>query len=197
MPTYPTMNGFGQDQYFDQMATALPGARVFASDNHLTDAYIVDPAIGINGLEAGIGVIAKKAPDFVRPGHNQLMAALPTAETTAADFEGVVYRTQQMDSNAAGRACMMAGSMCNVMRSARVGGRIWALLTEGSTDIGTIVYWVIKDTTSHGKPIGSFAGTDMGGDAIALTNVRFIATIGPVTADNYTIGAIEMGLVKA
>lgn len=197
MPLIPKPHTFGQTEYFDQMATALPGARVFASDNHLTDAYIVAPTVGDDGLIAGIGVAASKSADFIRPGINQLQVGLPTATSTAADFEGIVYRNQQMGTNLKGQACAMAGDMCNVMRGDRVGGRIWGLLTDGSIDIAGTVYWIIKDTTNHGKPIGSFAASDMGGDAIALTNVRFMATLGPVTNDNYTIGAIEMGLVKA
>lgn len=197
MPTFPRTNEFLQSQYFDQMGAALPGARVFASDNHLTDAYITDPTIDDTGLLAGIGVIAKKNPDFTRPGMNQLIAALPTATTTAADFEGVVYRTQQMGSNAKGQACNYAGGMCQVMRGDRVGGRIWGLLVDGATDIDGTVYWIIQDTTNHGKPIGSFSGVGIGADTIPLTNARFMATVEAVTDDNFTIGAIEMGLVRA
>lgn len=197
MPLIPQKHAFGQSEYFDQMTTALPGSRVFASDNHLTDAYIVAPTVDGDGLIAGIGVVANKSADFVRPGINQMQAALPTDASTADDFEGVVYRTQQMGTNLKGQACAMAGDMCNVMRSARVGGRIWAFLADGTVDIGGAVYWIIKDTTSHGKPIGSFAGSNMGGDAIELPNVRFIATVGVAATNDYTIGAIEMGLVKA
>lgn len=194
MPYFPQKHNFGQSEYFDQMSTALPGSRVFASDNHLTDAYIVAPAVDNDGLIAGIGVVAAKSADYIRPGINQLQVALPTATSTAADFEGIVYRNQQMGTNLKGMACAMSGDMCNIMRSARVGGRIWVLLADGAIDIGGAVYWIVKDTTSHDKPIGSFASSSLGGDAILLPNVRFIATIAAVTTNDYTIGAIEMGL---
>ena len=33
---------------------------------------------------------------------------------------------------------------------------------------------VVKDTTSHGLPVGSFVGTEITGDTVALTNVQWV-----------------------
>jgi hypothetical protein len=169
--------GFAQSQYVDQQATALPGALAFASDERLVDSYIVAASVGPDGLEAGLGVVATVLSadehNGQREGMNTKFAALPAAGNTADAFEGITVRNQQMDTNANGHACWFAGRMCNVLRAKRVGGRVWVLLSNGSSTIDGTVYWIISDTTSHGKPIGSFSSAALGADTVELTNARF------------------------
>lgn len=188
--------GFAQSQYVDQMATALPGALAFASDQWLIDTAIVDPATSAAGLIAGIGVTLPVIPVAERTGHrvgvNNRYATAPTAATTADLFGGVTVRNQQMDSNSDGDACWFANRACNVIRANRVGGRIWVRLVNGSAAPDGTVYWIISDTTSHGKQIGAFSGTAMGADTVALTSALFKSEADAST--EATIALIELAL---
>lgn len=169
--------GFAQSTYVDQMGTALPGSLAFASDQWLIDSFIVHPNIGANGLEAGLGVIASAIPaaehEGTRAGMNTKYVGLPAAGATATNFAGISVRNQQMDTNVNGHACWFANRMCNVMRSKRVGGRVWVQLTNGSSAVDGAVYWIISNTTAHDKPIGSFSATALGADTVQLTNAKF------------------------
>ena len=60
-----------------------------------------------------------------------------------------------------------------VVELARVGGRIWVTAGNAAT-ANTAAHLVVKDTTSHGLPVGSFVGTEITGDTVALTNVQWV-----------------------
>lgn len=193
---FTPQSGFAQSVYHDQMATALPGQLVHASDNILVDSYIVDPSIGNDGLEAGFGFVASAIPandrEGFREGMNMVYASLPTDTTVPEDFAGITVRNQQMDTNAHGRACWFANRLCNGMRSNRVGGRIWVHLSIGSTAYDTPVNLVVADTTGHGKPIGTFSAVAIVNDTIELYGAKFKSN-SDATA-NSTIAIVEMGL---
>lgn len=192
--TYIPRAGFAQSEYVDQMGTALPGQLTYASDQWLIDSYVVAPATDGNGIEAGLGFVAAAIPDAdragARAGLNIKYAGLPAAGATAADFAGITVRNQQMDSNVAGHACWFAGRMCNGIRANRIGGRIWVQLSSGSAAVDAPVFWIISDTTGHGKPIGSFAGAALGADTVQLTNAVFKSAADSSTAA--TIAVIEL-----
>lgn len=173
----PVMMGFAQSTYLDQQGTALPGSLAFCSDTDLIDSFIVDPDIGDLGLTAGIGVVIRPAEATQRAGLNNFYVGLPDADSTAADFAGVLIRNQQMGTNGEGQACWFGRQMCNVARASRVGARIWVPLNEGSvSDIGGgAAHWIIADSTGHGQPIGSFTSVAITGDTILLTKARFIS----------------------
>ena len=188
--------GFMQSTYKDQMGTALPGQITHNSDVWLTDTYIVHPDIGGMGMEAGLGFVAPIIPADQRGGFREGMnvkyATPPSAGITADDFEGVTVRNQQMDTNVAGHACWFAGRTCNGMRAKRVGGRIWAQLSNGAATVDGAVFWIISDTTGHGKPIGSFSGAAIGVDTVELANCLFASATD--SASGFSIAVIELGL---
>lgn len=186
--------GFAQSTYKDQMGSALPGQLVYASDVRLVDSYIVDPAIGSDGLEAGIGFVASAIPadqrEGSREGMNMFYASLPGTSSTASDFEGITVRNQQMDTNASGHACWFANRACNAVRAKRIGGRIWVQLTNGAATVGEAPNWIVSDTTGHGKPIGSFSGVAITGDTVALTNAVFKSNVD--AASGFSIAIVEL-----
>lgn len=192
--------GFAQSTYVDQMATALPGSLAFASDINLVDAAIVDAAAPASGLIAGIGIVLSPIPVAKqggnRPGMNQFYASLPTASSAAIDFGGILVRNQQMDSNSDGDACWFAGRACNVLRSERVGGRVWVRLVNGSAAVGGTLYWIVSDTTDHGFPIGSFSASaitkDSKTDTIALSGPAFCSVAD--ASGGATIALVELGI---
>lgn len=197
---YTPLKGFGQSQYFDQQATALPGSIAYASDNWLIDsAYVANPATENDApvfLAAGLGVVVTPNTSPERQGLNMKIATAPTASTTAADFAGVVVRNEQMSANERGNAGMYSGSMLNIMRPVRAGGRIWVSLAKGAaaSTYGGAVYWVVADTAGTGKAIGSFTTAAVSGDTVALTDAKFLGefTYDDSKCDN--IALIELGV---
>lgn len=144
-------NGFMQEFYHDQQGTALPGSLAFAGDCCLIDSYITGE-VGDDGLEAGLAVVAapvSSAP--VRAGLNQESVTLPDSTTSSGQLAGITVRNQQMNSNAAGRACWFAGELCNLARAGRAGARLWVQLAEGALPaLGGNVY-VCVDGACAGK----------------------------------------------
>lgn len=126
----PQKNAFAQSKYYDQMASALAGMLAFASDKNLVDPFIVG-AVGNDGLEAGLAVVAGPAQDVKRPGMNEQVVTLPASGAAAESIVGVVVRNQQMRTNTAGKACLFEGDMCSVARTGRSGARIWVQLADG------------------------------------------------------------------
>ena len=188
--------GFAQSLYVDQIGTALPGSLAFTSDQRLVDSFIVSPTVGPNGLEAGLGVITSVIPALevsgTRAGMNTKYAGLPAVGATAANFAGISVRNQQMDSNVAGHACWFSNRLCNVIRSNRVGGRVWVQLSNGSSVVDGAVYWIISNTTAHGKPIGSFSATALGADTVQLTTAKFKSASD--ASSEVTIALVELAL---
>lgn len=169
----PVRNGFVQDTYADQMESAYAGMLANASDINLCDSYIAGDTADPNGLLAGIGVVETESTDPTRPGVNEQIANYPAAGAAVADFAGITIRSEQMGTNADGNPCKFAGEMINVLRSKRVGGRPWVMLTNGATSFGGTAYWIISDTTGHGHQVGSFSAVALGVDTVQLTNVKF------------------------
>lgn len=186
--------GFAQSTYVDQMATALPGALAYASDERLVDSAVVDTSV-TGGLVAGVGVVLTPIPEAnrvgARPGLNNFVAKLPETGATEATFGGIVVRNQQMETNGLGQACWFPKRMCNVLRSDRVGGRVWGRLVSGASVVDGPVYWVIADTAGTGKTIGGFAGAAVAGDTVELTNAKFKSVADASTGE--VIVLIEIG----
>ena len=90
-----------------------------------------------------------------------------------AQLYGVTVRNQQCRTDGNNVSGWGDGDVCNVMRTARVGGRIWVTAGNAAT-ANTAAHLVVKDTTSHGLPVGSFVGTEITGDTVALTNVQWV-----------------------
>lgn len=171
MATYNPQRGFAQSVYYDQQATAYAGMPYSSSDYDLIDSLFVTSASGVDantGLLAGIAVGMQQSAQQLRPGINYQTVKTPLA--TAADFYGVTVRNQQMRTNPAGFPCWFDGDVANVMRWTRAGGRIWVLLTNGTTVADTAPYVIVANTTNHNKPIGSFSGVAISGDTVQLTN---------------------------
>lgn len=196
----PVAAGFAQSTYLDQMGTALPGQIANASDQWLIDTAIVHPDAGPDGLVAGIGVVLPVIPAAERTGYrlgiNNTYAQLPTTTTTADDFGGILVRNQQMDSNSAGDACWFPRRASNVMRSNRVGGRIWVRLVNGAAVINGPVYWIISDTTSHGFQIGAFSAVAIGADTIELPGIAFRSEHDATGENGAQIALVELGRIS-
>lgn len=180
-------NAFMQTKYVDQQATALPGDLAYASDVTLIDAAVVAMPEGSEKelLAAGLGVVRAYSANASRPGMNSTTVSPVSSTTTAATFYGITIRNQQCQTDENGVSGWGDGRLCNVMRADRVGGRVWVKAVNAAT-AGSAAYLVIQDTTSHGFPIGSFAGTEITTDSVALTNVKWVTSA----------AAGELGLVE-
>lgn len=169
----PVRNGFVQNAYADQMETAYVGMLANASDINLCDSYVAGDDADPDGLLAGIGIVETESTDPTRPGVNEQIANYPSAGKMAASFAGITVRNEQMGTNANGNPCRFAGEMINVLRSKRVGGRIWVMLSNGISSFDGKVFWIVSDTTGHGHQIGSFSAVAIGADTVELANVKF------------------------
>ena len=200
-------NGFMQAAYVDQQGTALPGDLAYASDVDLIDACVVSMPAGSEGdlLPVGVGVVGAYSADASRPGMTSVKVSPVGADTTAAQLYGVTVRNQQCRTDGNNVSGWGDGDVCNVMRTARVGGRIWVTAGNAAT-ANTAAHLVVKDTTSHGLPVGSFVGTEITGDTVALTNVQWVTAasagslglLGDQLADllgGLSLGAFEAGEV--
>jgi hypothetical protein len=137
MPIYSPGSGFGQGTYSDQMGTQLPGMLANASDINLADsASLTATGTLSGGLAAGslcyMGYTSG-GKSGGRAGSNSMVASA-TAITPIS--WGVIIRTQQMRTNAGGLGCVADGDMATLLRSDRVGGRVWVLCT--STNIPAV-----------------------------------------------------------
>ena len=128
-------NGFMQAAYVDQQGTALPGDLAYASDVDLIDACVVSMPAGSerNLLPVGVGVVGAYSADASRPGMTSVKVSPVGADTTAAQLYGVTVRNQQCRTDENNVSGWGDGDVCNVMRTARVGGRIWVTAGNAAT----------------------------------------------------------------
>lgn len=187
----PVRDGCVQSTYADQMESAYAGQLANASDFNLTDSYLVSHGVDPDGLVAGVGVVEKDVGAPTRPGVNESSVGYPAAGATADDFEGVMVRAAQMGTNSAGKPCMWGGEMCNVLRKARIGGRIWVMLSAGTTAKKGAAHWIVSDTGGHGHQVGSFSAVSLGADTVELPFMCFMGAF-TAPADGYVAAKVEI-----
>lgn len=161
----PRKHGFAQEQYYDQQATALPGMLANASDINLCDSAFISDTYP-DGLTAGTAVCAVPATKSNRPGVNFAMVRPMYPGATGNAIAGIVVRNQWMRTNDKGEACFFKEDICNVLRTSRVGGRIWVKFVGNETAVQNgKVYCVVNDTAGHGYTIGAFSAAAIAGTA--------------------------------
>lgn len=165
-----TKFGFVQSAVFDQMGVSLEGRLVNASDINLCDAISVGET---NGIGVGLGVSVASLSGAIKPGINSQQLKLPTSESTAADFAGILVRTDTGRTDADGNNYMGYKEMGTLLRKDRVGGRIWIKAQDAITAGGNL-YWVIADTANSGKKIGGFVGTAVSNDTVLIPGVKVL-----------------------
>lgn len=182
MSTYMgTMFGTIQTKVYDQMATANHAQLANASDYNLCDSISIGQP---EGVPLGAGVIVSTI-DSHRAGINSHEALLPTSASTAADFKGFIVRSAAASTTADMLNIVRAKRMGTILRSERVGGRIWLQMSNAFVE-GTRPYWRIKtDVTTDTTPLGFISGSAISGQA---TIPATFATGTLTFADNPTDG---------
>lgn len=166
-----TKFGFVQDAVYDQMGISQEGRLANASDINLCDAVSIGEE---NGIGVGLGVSISTISGAIKPGINSDQLKLPTSESTAADFAGILVCTDTGHTDADGRNYMAHKEMGTLLRKERVGGRIWIKAQDAITTGGNL-YWVIADTANSGKKIGGFVGTAVANDTVLVPGVKVVA----------------------
>ena len=166
-----TKFGFVQTAVYDQMGISQEGRLANASDINLCDGVSVGEA---NGVGVGLGVSFAALAGVKKAGINDTKCVLPTAGTAEDKFAGIVVKTDTCRTDENGRNYIAEAEIASVLRSDRVGGRIWVKAQEALT-AGAPIYWIIANTTGHGLAVGGFTGTAHGADTVALTKVRVTA----------------------
>lgn len=166
-----TKFGFVQSAVYDQMGVSLEGRLANASDINLCDAYSVGEEAGIG---VGLGVSISALSGVLKPGVNSEEVKLPTAASTAADFGGILIRTDTGHTDADGKNYMAHKEMASVLRSNRVGGRVWVKAYNTITAGGNL-YWIKNNSSDSSLPIGGFAGSAISSDTVQLNGVRVIS----------------------
>ena len=166
-----TKFGFVQSAVYDQMGVSLEGRLANASDINLCDAVSIGEE---NGIGVGLGVAVATLSGAIKPGINSEQLKLPTSESTAADFAGILVRTDTGRTDANGNNYMGYKEVGTLLRKERVGGRIWILAQDAITTGGNL-YWVIADTANSGKKIGGFVGTAVANDTVLIPGVKVVA----------------------
>lgn len=186
--------GFVQQNYYDQMATALDGDLAYASDINLVDAAIVAmPALQEDRLlQAGRAVIARYSDTAPRPGATSMLVMPPTAATTPADIYGITVRNEQMETDAQGRNGWGDGRACNVLRKDRVGGRVWPVAWNAA-QVNTPAYVIIKDSSGHGFPIGGLCGSEIAGALLPASAGYLVGgAVTPASLKTVTSGGFDI-----
>ena len=170
-----TKFGFIQSTVYDQMGVALEGRLANASDINLCDGICVGES---GGIGVGLGVAVSALSGAKKTGINDTKCVLPTSSSIAADFAGVVVRTETGRTDASGKSYVAQNDMATVLKSNRVGGRIWVKAYATITTGGNI-YWIIDNSVDSDQIIGAFTGSAItsGGDTdtVQLTNVKVLA----------------------
>lgn len=163
-----TKFGFVQSAVYDQMGISQEGRLANASDINLCDGVSVGE---FNGIGVGLGVTFSALADIKKAGINDTKCLLPTHDSAEVNFAGIVVKTDTCRTDEYGRNYVAEQEIASVLRSDRVGGRIWVKAQEALT-AGSVIYWIIADTTGHGLTVGGFTGTEHGADTVALPKVK-------------------------
>lgn len=190
-----TKFGFVQSAVYDQMGVSLAGRLANASDINLCDAVSVGETAGIG---VGLGVAVAAISGAIKPGINSLELKLPTGASTAADFAGILVRTDTGRTDADGENYIGHKEIGTLLRANRVGGRIWIKAIDALT-AGAPLYWVVADTAKTGKKIGGFVGKAVSGDTVELKGIKVLTSaaagglalveLGVETDTTYTAGS--------
>ena len=162
-----TKFGFVQSAVYDQMGVSLAGRLANASDINLCDAVSVGETAGIG---VGLGVAVSALSGAIKPGINALELKLPTSSSTAADFAGILVRTDTGRTDADGNNYIGHKEIGTLLR-----GRIWIEAQDAIT-AGAPLHWVIADTAGTDKKIGGFVGTAVANDTVELKGIRVLTS---------------------
>jgi hypothetical protein len=182
-PIYSPGSGFGQGSYPNQMGTALPGSLFSASDINLADSVTMSCPTAFEGsILAGSLVYLgyTKGQSGGRVGLNTMVAS--STVITPASF-GVVIRTQQTPTNSRGLGCVADGSMVTVLRSDRVGGRVWVLCTDTNVPaVGARTAYIFDGSVQTGALALTSANVGTAVDHIIVHAIESMAGVGMTLA---------------
>ena len=164
-----TKFGFVQTTVTDQIGVALEGRLANASDINLCDGV----SAGEN-IPVGYGVVYSALAGALKAGINSEQVKLPTASAQAADFGGIVVRTETGHTDVNGVNYTAEKEIATVLRSDRVGGRIWVKAQSAITKGGDL-YWVVADDADAGLTAGGFAGSLVASKTVKLSGVKVIS----------------------
>lgn len=162
-----TKFGFVQSAIYDQMGISQEGRLANASDINLCDGLSVGET---NGIGVGLGVTVAALSGAKKAGINDECVKLPTSSATYADFAGILIATDTCRTNEAGRNYIAKEEIGTVLRSKRVGGRVWVKAQEALTK-GQAIYWIVNNATGHSLEIGGFTGTAHSSDTVELSGL--------------------------
>lgn len=162
-----TKFGFVQTSVTDQMGVALEGRLANASDINLCDGISAGEDVPV-----GYGVVYSVLAGALKAGINSEQVKLPTGDSIAADFGGIVIRTETGHTDTNGVSYTAQKEIATVLRSDRVGGRVWV---KAQSAINKDLYWVIADDSVAGLKKGGFAGSAVTNKTVKLSNVKVIA----------------------
>jgi hypothetical protein len=196
VPIFTPGHAFMQSTYSDQMGTALPGMLVNASDINLCDAATSywPPAPSDNWFWAGsFTVLDFSGTKYVndgRKGMNTIAACPVTAVPTATQSYGVIVRNGQMYTAADGMACVLHDAQCTVMRTDRVGGRVWVFCSAADKPaVGARSAYIKQFNNTY-----ALQGSNAGG-ALALSGI-IVHGIEQSTFTTTAAGALALALIE-
>lgn len=184
----PVVNGFGQSIYTDAMGTAFAGQLANASDKNLVDAAMVGSDVPFAKCGNVYGL--NTAVNGVRVGVNtyQVCAYTSDDKTDAC----IIVRNQQTQTNDKGECGWYAGTMANVLRLNRVGGRIWANV-YASAQITPGPLYVVTASTNSDIDVGTLTNLSTVTDAtaVAIDGLSVVGTYTPAS-DGYALCQLEI-----
>lgn len=184
----PVKNGFGQSIYTDAMGTAFAGQLANASDKNFVDAAVVGESVDFAFCGGVYGL--KTDATGVRPGINSYEVVPFGTEGAQAC---IVVRNQQTETNDDGLCGWSSGTMANVLRFNRVGGRVWCNVYATSAITSASALSVVSAVTTATIPVGTLT-TEESITGATLTPIAGLGIIGTYTPDTngYSLAVVEV-----
>lgn len=184
----PVKNGFGQSIYTDAMGTAFVGQLANASDKNMVDAAIVGEDVDFAFCGGVYGL--KMDATGIRPGINSYEIVPFGTEGAQAC---IVVRNQQTETNDDGLCGWYSGSVANILRVNRVGGRVWCNIYATSAITSASTLSVVSAVTTSTIPVGTLT-TEESIDGATLTAIAGLGVIGSYTpdTDGYVPAVVEV-----
>lgn len=182
-PLLGVMNGAAQTEYYVAPPMGVPGQQTFIANPVAINSY----PVGDDFIACGRAVIAGDPIAVAADTYGNQNSPYPVlnvaADTTADKIIGVTVWDGGARSGPDRTPGKYQFDMFGVMSQGHMCQQIYENTTADAP-----AYCVVNAANSVNAPVGAFVATDLGGAAVAMTNVFWHAS--------YTAGATAVGVVR-
>lgn len=178
-------NGAAQTEYYVTPPMGVPGQQTFIGNPVTINGYPIESDQIACGRGVVKGTVITQTAGVYGPNNNApyTIKSVP-AGATAADLIGILVWDQgARRSMTDGEACKLKGDDASIMQEGSVIVKLYQ-----DTVADAPVYMVVNETNPVNAKLGEFVSSDLGGAAVALTNVFWWAS--------YSVASTPVGVVR-